>query len=96
MAAADALEDVRIKGDDMRLSPLKSATPEAAEDLAKVPHARLHRRHLGRVTRLLCQKQATRSSFDSCSRAVRSTEALESLRQSHVIEILAQTDHHLA
>ena len=31
-AAADALEDVRIKGDDMKISPVKAVPPEAAED----------------------------------------------------------------
>jgi TnpA family transposase len=45
-AAADALEDVRIKGDDMKISPLKAVTPEAAEDLAErlyamIPNARI-------------------------------------------------------
>jgi TnpA family transposase len=45
-AAADALEDVRIKGGDMKISPLKAVTPEAAEDLAErlyamIPNARI-------------------------------------------------------
>jgi TnpA family transposase len=44
--AADALEDVRIKGDEMKISPLKAVTPEAAEDLAErlyamIPNARI-------------------------------------------------------
>jgi len=44
--AADALEDVRIKGDEMKISPLKAVTPEAAEDLAArlyamIPNARI-------------------------------------------------------
>ena len=34
-AAADALEDVRIKGDELKITPLKAATPEAAEALAE-------------------------------------------------------------
>jgi hypothetical protein len=33
-AAADKLEDVRIKGDGLKMTPLKAATPEAAEILA--------------------------------------------------------------
>jgi TnpA family transposase len=33
-AATDALEDVTIKGNDMKITPLKAVTPEAAEDLA--------------------------------------------------------------
>jgi TnpA family transposase len=33
-AATDSLEDVRIKGDELKISPLKAATPEAAEVLA--------------------------------------------------------------
>jgi TnpA family transposase len=33
-AATDGLEDVRIKGDELRISPLKAATPEEAEVLA--------------------------------------------------------------
>ena len=33
-AAMDGLEDVRIKGDELRISPLKAATPEEAEVLA--------------------------------------------------------------
>ena len=33
-AAADKLEDVRIKGDELKITPLKAATPEAAEILA--------------------------------------------------------------
>ena len=33
-AAADTLEDVTIKGGDMKIMPLKAVTPEAAEDLA--------------------------------------------------------------
>jgi TnpA family transposase len=33
-AAADRLEDVRISGDELKISPLKAATPEVAEDLA--------------------------------------------------------------
>ena len=45
-AAADALEDTRIKGGDMKISPLKAVTPEAAEDLAErlyamIPNARI-------------------------------------------------------
>ena len=33
-AAADRLEDVRIKGDELKISPLKAVTPEEAEALA--------------------------------------------------------------
>jgi TnpA family transposase len=33
-AAADRLEDVSIKGDELKITPLKAATPEAAEALA--------------------------------------------------------------
>jgi hypothetical protein len=33
-AAADRLEDVRIKGDELKITPLKAATPEEAETLA--------------------------------------------------------------
>jgi TnpA family transposase len=33
-AAADKLEDVRINGDELRITPLKAATPEEAETLA--------------------------------------------------------------
>ena len=33
-AAADTLEDVSIKGDELKVSPLKAITPEEAEDLA--------------------------------------------------------------
>lgn len=33
-AVADKLEDVRIKGDELKITPLKAATPEAAEILA--------------------------------------------------------------
>ena len=33
-AATDGLEAVRIKGDELRISPLKAATPEEAEVLA--------------------------------------------------------------
>jgi TnpA family transposase len=33
-AAADRLEDVRIGGGELRISPLKAATPDAAEELA--------------------------------------------------------------
>jgi TnpA family transposase len=33
-AAADTLEDVRIKGDELKIAPLKAATPEAAEIFA--------------------------------------------------------------
>jgi hypothetical protein len=33
-AAADSLEDVRIKGDELKITPLKAATPEEAETLA--------------------------------------------------------------
>ena len=33
-AAADRLEDVRIKGDELKITPLKAATPEEAEILA--------------------------------------------------------------
>ena len=34
-AEADALEDVRIKGDEMRISPLKAVTPVEAEEAAE-------------------------------------------------------------
>ena len=34
-AAADTLEDVTIKGGDMKITPLKAVTPEAAEDTRK-------------------------------------------------------------
>src|SRR4051794_22576872 len=45
-AVADALQDVRIKGDELKVSPLKAITPEAAEDLAErlygmLPNARI-------------------------------------------------------
>ena len=45
-AAADALEDVQIKGDELKITPLKAITPEEAEDLADrlygmVPNARI-------------------------------------------------------
>ncbi len=45
-AAADALEDVRITGDALKITPLKAVTPEAAEDAARrlyamVPNARV-------------------------------------------------------
>jgi hypothetical protein len=33
-AAADRLEDVRIKGDELKITPLKAATPDKAEILA--------------------------------------------------------------
>jgi hypothetical protein len=33
-AAADRLEDVRIKGDELKITPLKAVTPEEAETLA--------------------------------------------------------------
>ena len=33
-AAVDRLEDVRIKGDELKITPLKAATPEEAETLA--------------------------------------------------------------
>jgi len=34
-AEADALEDVRIKGDELKITPLKAITPEAAEKAAE-------------------------------------------------------------
>jgi len=34
-AAADTLEDVRIKGDELKVTPLKAITPEEAEDAAE-------------------------------------------------------------
>ena len=45
-AAADALEDVRLKHDEMKISALKAVTPEAAEDAAErlytmLPNARI-------------------------------------------------------
>ncbi len=45
-AAAQQLEDVRIKGSELTVTPLKAATPEAAEDLAgrlyaMLPNARV-------------------------------------------------------
>ena len=45
-AAADALEDVRISGGEMKITPLKAVTPEAAEDAAErlyamLPNARI-------------------------------------------------------
>lgn len=45
-AAADALEDVTIKDGDMKITPLKAVTPEAAEDLTArlygmIPNARI-------------------------------------------------------
>jgi len=45
-AAADALEDVTIKDGDMKITPLKAVTPEAAEDLTPrlygmIPNARI-------------------------------------------------------
>ena len=62
-AAADGLEDVRIKGDELKITPLKAVTPEEAEDLAERlyamaparPHHRRARRgaSLDRVRRRL-------------------------------------------
>ena len=45
-AAADRLEDVRIKGDELKITPLKAITPEEAEDAAErlyamTPNARI-------------------------------------------------------
>ena len=45
-AEADALEDVRIRGDELKISPLKAVTPEEAEEAAEqlygvVPPARV-------------------------------------------------------
>jgi TnpA family transposase len=45
-AAADKLEDVRVKGDELKITPLKAATPEEAEILASrlyamVPNLRI-------------------------------------------------------
>ena len=45
-AAADTLEDVRISGGEMKITPLKAITPEAAEDAAErlyamLPNARI-------------------------------------------------------
>jgi TnpA family transposase len=45
-AAADTLEDVTIKNGDMKITPLKAVTPEAAEELAErlyamIPNARI-------------------------------------------------------
>lgn len=45
-AAANALEDVTIKDSEMKITPLKAVTPEAAEDLADrlyamIPNARI-------------------------------------------------------
>lgn len=45
-AAANTLEDVRISGGDMKITPLKAITPEAAEDAAErlyamLPNARI-------------------------------------------------------
>lgn len=45
-AAADKLEDVSIKGDELKISPLKAITPEDAEELADrlyamMPNARI-------------------------------------------------------
>ncbi len=45
-AAADTLEDVRISGGEMKITPLKAITPEAAEDAterlyAMLPNARI-------------------------------------------------------
>ena len=45
-AAADALEDVRITGDALKITPLKAITPKEAEDAARrlyamVPNARI-------------------------------------------------------
>ena len=34
-AEVDALEDVSIKGDELKITPLKAITPEAAEEAAK-------------------------------------------------------------
>ncbi len=51
-AAADALDDVRIKGDEMKISPLKAVTPEAAEDLAERLYAMLPN---ARITSLLAE-----------------------------------------
>lgn len=35
-AAANRLEDVRIKGDELKITPLKAATPEEVDALATV------------------------------------------------------------
>jgi len=51
-AAADALEDVRIKGGDMKISPLRAVTPEAAEELAARLYAMLP---AARITSLLAE-----------------------------------------
>jgi hypothetical protein len=40
-AAADTLEDVRISGGEMKTTPLKAITPEAAEDAAEPLYAML-------------------------------------------------------
>jgi hypothetical protein len=45
-AAADRLEDVRIKGDELKITPLKAATPDEAEILtdrlyAMMPNLRI-------------------------------------------------------
>jgi TnpA family transposase len=45
-AAADALEDVKIKGDELKITPLKAITPEEAEEAAErlyamAPNARI-------------------------------------------------------
>ena len=38
-AAADALEDVKIKGDELKITPLKAITPEEAEEAAERRYA---------------------------------------------------------
>jgi TnpA family transposase len=51
-AAADRLEDVRIKGDELKITPLKAVTPEEAETLAN----RLYRMMPNlRITSLLAE-----------------------------------------
>ncbi len=51
-AAADTLEDVRIKGDELKITPLKAATPEEAEILADRLYARMPNL---RITSLLAE-----------------------------------------
>ena len=51
-AAADGLEDVQIKDDELKITPLKAITPEEAEDLADRLYGdgaqRAHHRRAGR------------------------------------------------
>jgi hypothetical protein len=68
-AAADKLEDVRIKGDELKITPLKAATPEAAETLADRLYAMMPNL---RITSLLTEVDRWTDfdgAFTTCIRA---------------------------